>query len=161
MGGGTFPGREHDPPFPRSGVVSARRKDRIAVSKRNVPRTRWLLLLLLLLLLNVIYSKQIIIDKDVDRNRIHSDYQKCSPGKHFFQKNQFGLRKTTARQIRPLLVLSPFPNSNPSFQRFKKIQKKHPLNHFFCQSQMKSGQKKKTKITTTTLWKSRFCANPE
>ena len=55
MGGGTFPGREHDPPFPRSGVVSARRKDRIAVSKRNVPRMKLLLLLLLLLLFLLLF----------------------------------------------------------------------------------------------------------
>ena len=60
-------GESMTPPFPRSGVVSARRQDRIAVSKRNVPRMK--------LLLNVIYSKQIIIDKDVDFTRIHSVYQ--------------------------------------------------------------------------------------
>ena len=123
MGGGTFPGREHDPPFPRSGVVSARRKDRIAVSKRNVPRMRWLWLLLLLLLLNVIYSKQIIIDKDVDFRSLHLAYQKCSQDKHFFQKNQFGLRKTISRQIGPLAVFPPFPNSNLRFERSKKYKK--------------------------------------
>ena len=93
--------------LPRSGVVSARRKDRAVVSKRNVPTMRWLLLLLLLL--NVIYSKQIIIDKDVDRVRLRLAYKKCSQNDFNFQKNQFGLRKTTNRQNPARCCRNSFP----------------------------------------------------
>ena len=53
----------------------------------------------------------------------------------FFQKNQFGLRKTTHRQIGPLLVLSPSPNSSPRFERSKIFLKKHLLNDFMCDPQ--------------------------
>ena len=80
--------------FPRSGVVSPRRKTRIVASKRNVPGMKWLLLLLL----NVIYSKQIIIDKDVDRGRLRLAYQKCSPIKHFFKKiNLASVKRRTGK----------------------------------------------------------------
>ena len=79
---------------------------------------------------------------------------------NFFQKINLASVKRRTGKTGPVVVVTPFPNSNPRFERSKNT-KKHPLNHFICQSQMKSGRKKKSKITTTTLLKSRFCANPE
>ena len=83
--------------FPRSGVVSPRRKNRIAVSKRDVPTMKWL---------NVLYSLRIIVDEDVDLGRLRLDYEKCSPNGFRFQKNQFRLRKTMGRQIGPQVVVT-------------------------------------------------------
>ena len=57
--------------LPRSGVVSPRRKNRIVVSKRNVPTMK-----LLLLLLNGIYALRIITDKDVDFTVFHFLWEK-------------------------------------------------------------------------------------
>ena len=50
----------------------------------------------------------------------------------FFKKINLASVKRLPAKTRPVVVVTPFPNSNPRFERSKKTQKKHPLNHFIC-----------------------------
>ena len=53
----------------------------------------------------------------------------------FFKKINLASVKRRAGKTGPVVVVTPFPNSNPRFERSKIFLKKHLLNDFMCYPQ--------------------------